>query len=145
MQTLPIGQLIEQRRKAIGMSKVEFARKLGMSRQNGFMLTRRQSIQTEMLQRISSVLSYDFFALFTDASSKVAAEYDVKIQLLNQQILDKEQLILHLQKEKEEMLNENTVIKKLLLKNGRVLKISQRTSAERRTRPFGEDSSFWRT
>ena len=115
MQTLPIGQLIEQRRKAIGMSKVEFARKLGMSRQNGFMLTRRQSIQTEMLQRISSVLSYDFFALFTDASSKVAAEYDVKIQLLNQQILDKEQLILHLQKEKEEMLNENTVIKKLLL------------------------------
>lgn len=117
METFHIGQMIEKRRKEIGMSKVEFARKLGTSRQNGFMITQRKSIQTELLQRIGAVLGYDFFSLFTNAPAQITAGYEGKIKKSEEQLSEKDRQIQLLEKDKAELLNENTVIKKLLLEN----------------------------
>ncbi len=110
-----IGQEIEKRRAEIGMSKVTFSAKLGLSRQSGFAITQRTSINTALLQRIGQALDFDFFLCYTNAHRVMAAGYEEKLSQSQKQIQDKEQQLLQLKKEKEQLLQENQVMKKLLL------------------------------
>lgn len=48
------------------MTVVAFARLLSISRSNAYVLFERRSIDTNMLSRISRVLDYDFFSVYTE-------------------------------------------------------------------------------
>ena len=56
-----IGSLIEQRLEKTGMTKAEFARRIGTSRQNVTSLLKKQSLDTALLHRIGGALDHNFF------------------------------------------------------------------------------------
>ena len=60
----PIGRRIEQRLSERGMTKAEFARRIGTSRQNVDNILNQESLHTDMLLRICQTLDYNFFAEF---------------------------------------------------------------------------------
>jgi transcriptional regulator with XRE-family HTH domain len=57
-----LGQMIDDRLKAIGMTKAEFGRRISTSRQNVSLILRKESMDTKLLQKISVVLDHDFFS-----------------------------------------------------------------------------------
>lgn len=62
-----IGMQIEQELRRQGRSVSWFARALYCDRTNVYKLFRKQSLDTELLLRISLVLSCDFFRFYTDS------------------------------------------------------------------------------
>jgi transcriptional regulator with XRE-family HTH domain len=56
-----IGNLINEQRKKAGMTKSEFARRIASSPQSIHYALKRKSIDTDLLQKISKTLDYDFF------------------------------------------------------------------------------------
>ena len=60
-----IGQLIEEELIRQERTISWFAKKLCCDRTNVYSIFKRQSIDTELLLRISSTLHYDFFALYS--------------------------------------------------------------------------------
>lgn len=62
IQGLPhVGKLIEMRMDELGMTKAEFARRIGTTRQNVNSLLNKPSMDTAYLHRIGKALNYDFF------------------------------------------------------------------------------------
>lgn len=61
-----IGMLIRSRLEETGKTVVWFARKLSCSRTNAYKIFDKPSINTDMLRRISVILDYDFFSLYSD-------------------------------------------------------------------------------
>lgn len=61
-----IGNLIETELRRQERSVSWFARKLCCERTNVYSIFKRHSIDTDLLLRISHILHYDFFALYTD-------------------------------------------------------------------------------
>lgn len=59
----PIGELIKEELKAQERSITWFARKLCIDRSNVYRLFQKNSIDTDLLTRISLVLNKDFFAI----------------------------------------------------------------------------------
>ena len=64
-----IGLLIEQELRRQRRSVSWFARELYCDRTNVYKLFRKESIDTLLLFRISTVLSHDFFKYYTDEFS----------------------------------------------------------------------------
>ena len=62
---LHIGKLIRQHLEEAGMTKSEFARRIGTSPQNIYGIFKRKSCDTELLREISRVLSFDFFQYYS--------------------------------------------------------------------------------
>jgi transcriptional regulator with XRE-family HTH domain len=66
MSTVPtkpsIGPMIKARVESVGMSKAEMARRLSMSPANIHKIFKRRSVDIELLQKISEVLTYDFIS-----------------------------------------------------------------------------------
>lgn len=62
-----IGKLIKQRMDEQGKSVVWLARQLSYSRTNVYKIYDKASIDTDVLLRISSILEYDFFSLYSDS------------------------------------------------------------------------------
>lgn len=62
----PIGQLIKEELNAQERSVAWFARKLCLDRSNVYRLFQKNSIDTQLLTRISLVLKKDFFQLLSD-------------------------------------------------------------------------------
>lgn len=60
-----IGQLIEKELHRQERSVTWFAKRLYCDRSNAYKIFRKQSIDTELLMRISHILNYDFFLLFS--------------------------------------------------------------------------------
>jgi len=67
---LHIGKIIEQKFNESGMTKKSFAQKLGCERNNIYNIFEKQSINIELLYKISVVLHYDFFQIFTNELKK---------------------------------------------------------------------------
>lgn len=65
-----IGQLIREQVDRQGKSVVWLANQLSCSRTNIYKIYERPSIDTGLLLRISQVLNFDFFALYTDKVDK---------------------------------------------------------------------------
>jgi hypothetical protein len=65
---LHIGKEIEQRYKESGIKLSEFARRLSTSPRNVYAIFDRNDIKTDLLQRISEVLNYNFFSLYQPSS-----------------------------------------------------------------------------
>ena len=111
-----IGKIIEDKLREKGVSVSEFARRINTNRNNVYDIFRRESIDTQLLQKISTVLEYDFFQHFKSAQSiasepintyskenlevdKQVVELEKEIQYLKELINDKNRIIL-LQEEK---------------------------------------------
>jgi hypothetical protein len=60
-----IGQAIRKRMHELGKSVVCFSRELPCSRANVYLIFEKSTIDTELLMRISILLDYDFFALYS--------------------------------------------------------------------------------
>lgn len=73
MSEIAIGALIEAELHRQERTTVWFARKLGCNRTNAYKIFKRQSIDTELLMKISQILQYDFFSLY---SRKLNPAYD---------------------------------------------------------------------
>ena len=56
-----VGNMIEKKLEELGMTKAEFGRRIGTSRQNVNPLLRKTSIDTAFLFRIGKALNHDFF------------------------------------------------------------------------------------
>lgn len=56
-----IGKLIGKKIKDIGMSKSELGRRISITPQNTHYILKRNSLDTELLRKISLALDYDFF------------------------------------------------------------------------------------
>ena len=65
-----IGKLIREQVDRQGKSVVWLANQLSCSRTNIYKIYERPSIDTGLLLRISLVLNFDFFALYTDKVDK---------------------------------------------------------------------------
>ena len=81
-----IGKLVEDQIRLKGMTKIALARRVKASPQviNG--LVKRPSMDTDMLQKISVALQYDFFTHFTDNRRKSIAVADQQAVALLQEI-----------------------------------------------------------
>lgn len=60
-----IGELIDMRRKELGLSIRDFAVKICVSSGNAYDILKRESIDVALLQRVSVALDYDFFKHLT--------------------------------------------------------------------------------
>ncbi len=67
----PIGQLIKEELMAQERSVAWFARKLCLDRSNVYRLFQKNSIDTSLLTRISTVLNKDFFAILSENVNSV--------------------------------------------------------------------------
>lgn len=59
-----IGEKIKQRSKELRIGPTELAGMINTSKQNVYGIFKRESIDTALLEKISKVLKYDFFALY---------------------------------------------------------------------------------
>jgi transcriptional regulator with XRE-family HTH domain len=73
-----IGNLIREITERRGMSKSELGRRLNMSPTNVHKIFKRQTIDTGLLQNISKILEYDFFAYY-----KIEKKYERPPEVLN--------------------------------------------------------------
>ncbi len=65
MSEIFIGSLIESELRRQERTTVWFARKLGCNRTNAYKIYRRQSIDTDLLMRISEILKFNFFEYYS--------------------------------------------------------------------------------
>lgn len=65
MSEISIGALIENELHRQERTTVWFARKLGCNRTNAYKIFPRESIDTELLLKISVILQYNFFTYYT--------------------------------------------------------------------------------
>ena len=69
MAQLHIGKQVEEVLNKKGMTVAEFARRINKSRENAYSIFKRKTMDTGLLQTISSVLEHDFFLLYTGQSN----------------------------------------------------------------------------
>ncbi|MEY4287664.1 MAG: hypothetical protein RL511_1753 [Bacteroidota bacterium] len=95
MVEIHIGQEIKRVLDDSDLSVTEFAKKINKSRGNVYSILDRKSIDTELLQAISSVLDYDFFLLFSSTYQSVNTRmYELEkentmVKTLNELLLEK--------------------------------------------------------
>lgn len=77
-----LGEIIREKVEQTGMSKAEFARKLGLQRQNiektVFM---KNSLDTDMLCLICETLDYNFFSLYNNCGCCNNSDYTTSVEL----------------------------------------------------------------
>ncbi len=66
MAIIRIGELIRERLHQQGNTVVWFAQQLSCSRNNVYKIFHSNSIATQELLRISKILDFDFFSIFTE-------------------------------------------------------------------------------
>ena len=74
MGQLHIGKQIEEVLNSKGFTVAEFARRINKSRENVYSIFKRKTMDTGLLQKIGSVLEYDFFLLYagrTDSDEEI--------------------------------------------------------------------------
>ena len=82
IKNVHIGQEISNRIHLLGLSRMEFARRIGIYSQHVKTLLSKTSISTDQLAKISEALDFNFFTLYTDIESEnngclsVVTDYD---------------------------------------------------------------------
>jgi plasmid maintenance system antidote protein VapI len=66
-ESIHIGMLIEQKVREAGLTNAEFARRICVARSTVNSIFGKEHINAPLLNRISDVLDYDFFAHYTAA------------------------------------------------------------------------------
>lgn len=65
-----IGNILRERLKAEGKSVVWLARELGCHRTNVYNLFDKYSLDTALLERLSVILDYNFFELYSEETKE---------------------------------------------------------------------------
>ena len=65
-----IGNILRERLKAEGKSVVWLVRELGCHRTNVYNLFDKYSLDTMLLERLSIILDYDFFELYSEETKE---------------------------------------------------------------------------
>lgn len=73
-----IGKCIEQRINELGMSKSEFAKKIGVLQPNVGRILESDNIKTDKLVEISNALGFNFFQLYSSNGSEKTTLLNVK-------------------------------------------------------------------
>jgi DNA-binding XRE family transcriptional regulator len=86
-QPVHIGQVIRKHLEQAGMTKSEFARRIGTSPQNIYGIFKRKSCDTALLKTIGQVLNFDFFSYYQDGFSGTisAGEMEKELKQLRQE------------------------------------------------------------
>jgi len=74
MEEFNIGAQIKAVLESKGMSVTEFAKRINKSRENCYSIFLRKTIDTGLLQTISTVLSHDFFMQFSSSYQQMSEE-----------------------------------------------------------------------
>lgn len=82
-----IGKCIEQRINELGISKSEFAKKIGVLQPNVGRILESDNIKTDKLVEISNALGYNFFQLYSSNGSEKTTLLNVKT--VRQLVFDK--------------------------------------------------------
>lgn len=69
-KSMHIGQLIKQKVEERQKTVVWLARELSCCRSNVYKIYEKSSIDTDILLRLSCILDYDFFSLYTEEVQK---------------------------------------------------------------------------
>lgn len=85
MEEIHIGQQIKLVLENKGISVTEFAKRIIKSRENIYSIFNRKSIDTALLIKISEVLEFDFFSLYSKTTRQLQKQVD--------QLLDENQLL----------------------------------------------------
>jgi transcriptional regulator with XRE-family HTH domain len=109
-----IGEKIKARAKELRMGPTELAKHISTSKQNVYGIYKRESIDTELLQKISKALGVDFFCHYFDPKLPIAEEDLPKYFARNRQKSDPavEELV-QLRKELTELREKFDLLKKL--------------------------------
>jgi transcriptional regulator with XRE-family HTH domain len=97
MSKVLIGQEIKRVVKKRGITVEELAKALNVSQPNIFDIYRRESIDTELLERLCKVLHFNFFKIYylkyqTDDDMEVASLYKEQIDFLKNLVKEKEEM-----------------------------------------------------
>ena len=76
-QMIQIGPIIRQQLRKQGHTVVWLARQLSCSRNNVYKIFNNYSISTHELMRISRILDFDFFALYSQELEKLKNQHEV--------------------------------------------------------------------
>ena len=74
MEEFNIGAQIKAVLESKGMSVTEFAKRINKSRENCYSIFARKTIDTGLLQTISTVLGHDFFMQFSSSYQQMSEE-----------------------------------------------------------------------
>jgi hypothetical protein len=74
MEEFNIGAQIKAVLESKGMSVTEFAKRINKSRENCYSIFVRKTIDTGLLQTISTVLAHDFFMQFSSSYQQMSDE-----------------------------------------------------------------------
>ena len=123
-----IGEIIKRVVKEKGLSVTEFGKRISKHRRNVYDIFKRESVDTELLQKISKVLEHDFFIYYNQGGNnellvigdnlanykkaeKINSEYnhlaeklagcEKEIEYLKELIKEKDKIILLLEKKKK--------------------------------------------
>ena len=77
VKSVHIGQEIAKRINQLGISRSEFARRIGMHQQHIKGLLEKRSLDTDKLSAISEALDFNFFQLYCDGISIDPSRLDV--------------------------------------------------------------------
>ncbi len=69
-----IGKKIKERVEELRMRPADLAEKINTSKQNVYGIFKRQSIDTELLSKLSKALDFDFFNFYHSSKSQIANE-----------------------------------------------------------------------
>ncbi|MEN9947669.1 MAG: hypothetical protein RL106_492 [Bacteroidota bacterium] len=97
MSKVLIGQEIKRVVKKRGITVEELAKALNVSQPNIFDIYRRESIDTDLLERFCKVLNFNFFKIYylkyqTDDDMEVASFYKEQIDFLKNLVKEKEEM-----------------------------------------------------
>ena len=68
-----VGEAIDRRRNELGLSKSEFARRIGVPQQHVNRILERETMETKRLVRVCEVLDFNFFSLFCRVLHQLSA------------------------------------------------------------------------
>jgi transcriptional regulator with XRE-family HTH domain len=83
MKNIHIGEMIKQKRKENGMTVTAFAKAIHRTRTDAYSIFKRESIDIELLTKISEVLNYDFVAKYSPQQETYLVIVEVDEQKLN--------------------------------------------------------------
>ncbi len=76
-EELHLGTLIKQKVKEKGLSVTEFARRIHCTRRNVYEIFKKNSLDTDLIKRISTVLDLSILSVFYQPTSKTEKEINI--------------------------------------------------------------------
>jgi transcriptional regulator with XRE-family HTH domain len=129
-----IGRLIQEQAEARKFSQQELGQRINRSKQNVGDIYKRQSIDSELLLRLSEVLEYDLFSIYyaeeplQGMRKKEIEEVTTQVSLLKGTLQQKEEIISNLKIALEASQKTITLLEEERAEHKKILKTLQKKS-----------------